>query len=119
MDPPDFNFDALGDILGSLPEEDFKNISAFAQGFSNDSSKNEGEAKESGQGGFNIDPEMLIRLMSLFEKLNSNQNDPRCNLISALKPLLSPSRQKKADQAIEMMKIFSILSDGDIFGFQG
>ena len=119
MDPPDFNFDALGDILGSLSEEDLRNISAFAQGFSNESSENQNEAQENGQGGFNLDPEMLIRLMSLFEKLNSNRNDPRCNLIYALKPLLSPPRQKKADQAIEMMKIFSLLSDGDIFGFQG
>lgn len=119
MDPPDFNFDALGDILGSLSEEDLRNISAFAQGFSNESTTNESESKENSQGGFNLDPEMLIRLMSLFEKLNNNRNDPRCNLISALKPLLSPPRQKKADQAIEMMKIFSILSDGDIFGFQG
>lgn len=119
MDPPDFNLDALGDILGSLSEEDFKNISAFAQSFSNESSDNQNEAQENGQGGFNLDPEMLIRLMSLFEKLNSNRNDPRCNLIYALKPLLSPPRQKKADQAIEMMKIFSLLSDADIFGFQG
>lgn len=119
MDPPDFNLDALGDILGSLSEEDFKNISAFAQSFSNESTDNKNEPREEESSGFSIDPEMLLRLMSIFEKLNSNRNDPRCNLISALKPLLSPPRQKKADQAIEMMKIFSLLSDGSIFGFQG
>ncbi len=119
MDPPDFNLNALGDILGSLSQEDLDNLSAFAKSFSDEGSGKQEESKEGEQGGFSIDPEMLIRLMSLFEKLNSNRNDPRCNLISALKPLLSPPRQKKADQAIEMMKIFSILSDGNIFGFQG
>lgn len=115
MDPPNFNFDSIGDILSGLSEEDIQNISRIAQGFTGENNSRTAEEK-SGEGyEFPFDPEMLLRLMSIFEKLNNQQNDPRCNLIKSLKPLLSPSRQKKADTAIELMKIFSIFSQGDLF----
>ena len=115
MDPPDFNFDSIGDILSGLSEEDIQNISRIAQSFSGENSSRTTEEKSSEGSGFSLDPEMLLKLMSIFEKLNSQQNDPRCNLIRSLKPLLSPPRQKKADTAIELMKIFSIFSQGDLF----
>lgn len=113
------NADFLSGILDNLSEEDINNLSAFAEslGESGKGEQNEnfGEAQDD-SGGFSIDPEMLFKIMNLFSRLNSNRNDPRCNLIAALKPLLSPKRQKKADTAIELMRVFSILSFGDIFG---
>lgn len=115
MDPPDFNPDSISDILSGLTEEDIQNISRIAQGFTGKNSSRSAEKNSDEGSGFSLDPEMLLRLMSIFEKLNSQQNDPRCNLIRSLKPLLSPARQKKADTAIELMKIFSIFSQGDLF----
>ena len=67
-------------------------------------------------GGFNIDPDMLFRLMNIMQKLQSRNNDPRCNLIQALKPLLSPERRRKADTAIEILRLMSIFSLKDLFG---
>lgn len=118
MDPPDFDFSSLSDILGSLSAEDFEKISTLAGQFTGEgkSQKNSYDESDSGSGGFNIDPDMIFRLMGIMQKLNSRQNDPRCNLITALKPLLSPQRRQKADTAIELLRMFSIFSLTDIFG---
>ena len=109
MDPPDFNFDNIGDILGSLSSEDFEKLSSLAGQFMG-GEKSEEESKNETGGGFNIDPDMLFKIMDIMQKLNSRQNDPRCNLITALKPLLSPERRQKADTAIELLRLMSIFS---------
>ena len=121
MDPPDFNFDSLSDILGSLSAQDIERLSGLASQFmgGGEADNNEScdcENEGGGFGSFNIDPEMLFRLMGIMQKLHSRQNDPRCNLIQALKPLLSPERRRKADTAIEMLRLMSIFSLKDIFG---
>lgn len=110
MDPPDFNFENIniGEILGSLSPEDFEKLGNLAGQFmgkedSQDNCENEGN-------GFNIDPDMLFKIMNIISKLNSRQNDPRCNLIAALRPLLSPQRRRKADAAIELLRLMSIFS---------
>lgn len=115
MAPPDLNFDSLGDILGSLSPEDFQKISSLADTFISGQSTNNSESQQKDESGMPFDPEMLLRLMSIIEKLNSSRNDPRCNLITALKPLLSAKRRQKADQALELLKILSIFSDDNIF----
>lgn len=114
MDPPDFDRELSELFSEKLTPEMLSGVIKIAQEFSQgeDSQQNNNRTED---GGFSIDPEMLMKLMSLFEKLQKGRNDPRCNLIKALKPLLSPPRQKKADTAIELMKIFSLLSEGDIF----
>lgn len=122
MDPPDFNFDSLGDILGSLSQDDIEKLSGLAGQFMGaQTADNKAEDCDCGNegggfGGFNIDPDMLFRIMNIMQKLQSRQNDPRCNLIQALKPLLSPQRRQKADTAIEMLRLMSIFSLKDIFG---
>ena len=122
MDPPDFNFDNIGDILGSLSQEDIEKLSEIAGQFMGDekTDNTQGDCDCSGDGnvfgGFNIDPDMLFRLMNIMQKLQSRNNDPRCNLIQALKPLLSPERRQKADTAIEILRLMSIFSLKDLFG---
>ena len=120
MDPPDFNFESIGDILGSLSQEDIEKLSGLAGQFTGgeqaDGNAGGSDCGSEGFGGFNPDPEMIFRLMSIMQKLQSRQNDPRCNLIRALKPLLSPGRRHKADAAIEMLRLISIFSIKDIFG---
>lgn len=115
MDPPDFNFENLGDILGNLSQEDIDRLSSFAGQFMGGEKAQEPCREETG-GGFNLDPDMIFRLMNIINKLQSRQNDPRCNLIVALKPLLSPERRQKADTAIELLRLMSIFSLKDLFG---
>lgn len=55
-----------------------------------------------------IDPAMIAGIAKIFSQLNS-VDDKRIQFIAALKPLLHSERQKKADQAIKMLKLFEIL----------
>lgn len=116
MDPPDFIPENFEDILAGLTDEDFEKISRLAEQFTSEKSESYQKKEKSDESnGFSIDPQMLMKLMNIFQKLNSRQDDPRCNLIAALKPLLSPERRKKADTAMEILRIFSVFSMGDIF----
>ena len=115
MDPPDFNFENIniGEILGSLSPEDFEKLSSLASQFTGAEKAQEEPCREETGSGFNIDPDMLFKIMNIMQKLNSRQNDPRCNLITALKPLLSPEKRHKADMAIDLLRLMSLK---DIFG---
>ena len=115
MDPPDFSLDNLGEILGNLSQEDIDRLSALAGQFMGGGAETppQEEPCQNETGGFGIDPDMLFKIMSIMQKLQSRQNDPRCNLIIALKPLLSPERRQKADMAIELLRLMSLK---DIFG---
>ncbi len=56
----------------------------------------------------NIGPDELKTVMSLIGKFNSSGNDPRSNLLSALKPHLSEPRREKVDTAIKLLKIIEL-----------
>lgn len=113
MDPPDFIPDNFADIIDNLSDEDLEKILNMARQFTSESGNCENNADENP--GFNFDPGMIFRLMNIFEKLNSCKNDPRCNLITALKPLLSAERRQKADTAVELIRLFTVFSSGNIF----
>lgn len=77
------------------------------------------------QSGFNIDPQMLIKMQSILS--NFNGNDKNTNLLYALKEHLGEERQKKIDDAIKIMKLIKILPTikemglfgGDLFWHNG
>ena len=58
-------------------------------------------------------PALLCRgcLLGQAAKISSalSKSDPRSDFMLALKPLLSPGRQKKADEAAMMIKLFGVL----------
>lgn len=53
---------------------------------------------------FDIDPQKMMKMMSLFKSLES-KSDPRGDLLSALKPYLSKEKQQRTDKAIKMVKL--------------
>ncbi len=55
-----------------------------------------------------INPEMFSKLGRIMSVMNSD-GGKRCRLIEALKPNLSYRRQKKADEAIQILKLLEIL----------
>lgn len=70
------------------------------------------ENSSNNQNDFNIDIGTIMKLKSVFDKVNSNKNDPRTNLLLSLKPYLKESRKNKVDQYIQflkMEKIFEVL----------
>lgn len=54
-----------------------------------------------------ISPADLMRIGSMMQ--NMKQDTPGTTLLKALRPLLREERQKKVDQAVRMMRLFSLL----------
>ncbi len=98
--------DNIEDILRALTED------------SEDEGDNTNRDTEQSEGLFSgLDPEMLMRLLSLFETLNQPDDNER--FLLALKPLLREENRAKIDSAIRLMKLFSllpVLKDAGIFG---
>ncbi len=56
-----------------------------------------------GDGGLNIDP---FALMQLFSAASAKDKD--CELLLALKPHLSPDKQKRIDKAVKLLKLYNL-----------
>ena len=79
--------------------------------------KKEEESTDSTGGIFgDIDPEMLIKLISVFSQLN--ERDKNTDLLLALKPHLRVENRPKVDNAVQIMKLITImgaLNDNNLF----
>ncbi len=54
---------------------------------------------------FGLDnPETLMKLGSVFGKI-ANEDDPRINLLMAIRPYLNEKRLRSADQAMQILKL--------------
>lgn len=102
------NFDDISGILSSLSDEDMANLSSAAQQLLG--GDNGGDKKENATDFFGgIDPAMIAKIMQLMPLLQSGGDNERTRLICALKPLLSPRRRKKADEAMQIMRLLDVL----------
>lgn len=83
--------------------------SILGQFFSADNGSEKSDGEESSGGGIfdNIDPEMLLKLMDIFSKLNST--DKNTELLMALKPHLRTENQAKLQRAATLLKIMTLL----------
>lgn len=115
---------ALQDILGTKEgQEKLKEImqmlgggdgnidmSLFSELLSGASGSNkQQENAQTAANGFDLgglDMQMLLNLKKMMEGMNGH--DKHTDLIRALKPLLRPERQKKADNAIKILKLLSL-----------
>ncbi len=114
MDFGSLNLDNLENIINSLSQSDIEQLSNMAETFlGSDNKQNAGQTKQSREKKddipFNFDPQTIAKIMKIMNKLSSRPQDPRCDLLTALKPMLSRNRQKKADEAINMLRILSLL----------
>lgn len=108
--------DSINDILSSLTDEDMKNLRSAAETLF--SSQDGGEAQSSSSPDFADmlgNAQMIAKISSIMGAMN--KKDDRTRLIEALKPLLSEKRRKRADEAMQMMKLFELLPAlGSIMG---
>lgn len=61
----------------------------------------------------NLDMGTMLKMKSIIDNMNKEQNDPRANLLRSLKPYLKPSRKDKVEQYIKLFsmgKVFEILN---------
>jgi len=116
----DFDFGQVSELLGSMSEEELQNLQEAAQSLF---SQLGGEASDSAQedagpatagpgfgdafGAGMFTPELLAKLSQIMGRMNTR--DPRTDLILALRPHLSRRRQKRAEQAAQMMKMLDLL----------
>ena len=111
MDFGSLNIDNLENIINSLSQSDIDQLSDLAQSFmGTDQAKNESHTNgRETQKDNSFDPQMLTRIMQIMNRLSNQKDSPACNLLRALRPMLSPERQKKTDEAIDMLRILSLL----------
>lgn len=112
--------DSLNDILSSLSPDDINSLKSIADSVFGNEEKQKSQPLNDLFSG--ISPEMLMQISGVMSAMNSGSNE-RCRLIEALKPNLSRARQKKADEAMQLLKIMDIIpvlnllkTDGDSNG---
>ena len=108
MDLGSLNLEGIENIINSMSQKDMENLSAMASQFFGSSDNSQQKPQQEEQIG-GIDLETITKIASVLSKLSSQPKDPGCELLSALKPMLSPERRHKADEAIKMMQIISLL----------
>lgn len=89
---------------GNIPDE-MKNI---INSFSSNSSSQNNDSSSNASNSLNFDIETIIKMKSIFDKLNDS-DDPRANLLRSLKPYLKDSRKSKIDQYIQLFNISKVI----------
>lgn len=108
MDFGSLNLENIENIINSMSQKDIEDLSAIAsQFFTNNNEPPPKTKKEEKSEG--IDFETITKIASVLGKLSAQPKDPGCELLTALKPMLSPERRHKADEAIKMMQLMSLL----------
>ncbi len=92
---------------GNIPDE-MKNILSSLSSTSSNSSESDTSSTSSDNSTPSIDLETLLKMKSIMEKMNNN-NDPRSNLLLSLKPYLKDSRKEKIDQYIKLFGMSKVL----------
>ena len=105
--------DSINDIISSLSAQDIENLKTAAENiFGNGDGKGKSDNAEKHDGMPDLssilgDARMMAKISALMGMMN--KRDSRAELIVALKPLLSEKRRKRADDAMQMLKLFEIL----------
>lgn len=113
MDLGSLNLEGIENIINSMSQQDIEELSAMAsQLFSSDSSGTRSKSPpkaENNTTSDGIDFETITKIASVLGRLSAQPKDPGCELLTALKPMLSPERRHKADEAIKMIQLMSLL----------
>ena len=95
----------ISNLANMLKNNSAQNDSATSDSFNqNDENSNNDNDSNSMN---NIDFETILKLKSIMETLNK-QDDPRSKLLYSLKPYLRESKRKKLDQYVNLFKITQI-----------
>ena len=106
----------LGSILSSLSADDIENIKRIASGFMGGGNEEKPKLQPQQKSIPEI-PDLsglgmpdLSQLSALVPVLQAfNKPDERLDFINALKPLLSQEKRQKADEAMKLVRLMSVL----------
>ena len=100
----------------SISPETISKMVEMLKSKSNDNTEKSNTSNSSNKSNSNIDVDTILKFKTIFEKLNS-KDDPRSNLLLALKPYLKESRKQKVEQYIQFFNVSKILDEfGPIAG---
>ncbi len=107
--------DNINEIVSSLSSEDIEMLKGVASSILGEENKSSSlpapQTQQSAAANLGLnssDFQMMMRAKKIFDKMNS-ESSKNTDLINALKPHLSPESQRKADNAIRIMKLFEVL----------
>lgn len=98
--------DNISELLGSMSDDEFNALKETAQNLFSQSEPQVQNTQPNSD--FAISPDMIAKISKVMSLMNK-KGDGRDQLISALKPYLSTSRQKKADEAMQFLRLMDIL----------
>ena len=100
MNMPDIN-----SLLENLSDEDLASLGNAAQQLFGSQ-----QAEEPAPDIFGgINPDMLAKIMQIMPLLTNAGDNDRTRLIAALKPMLSKARRRKADEAMQLIRLLEIM----------
>lgn len=104
-----FDFSAIASMLSGMNGNSAAGNSTAGNSTAGNSAAGDTQGTEQGSdsGMPNIDINMIMKLQQAFSSMNTS--DKNSQLLLALKPHFSEKRSKKVDQAITMMRLFSML----------
>lgn len=104
------NFNITPDMINNLASI-LQNTNLFTEQYSNNSNESSNSNNTNNDSNFStnnsIDFETILKIKSIMETLNQN-DDNRSNLLYSLKPYLRESKQKKIDQYVNLFKITKV-----------
>ncbi len=104
------DMDSINDIISGLSPDDMDALRTAAQSLlGNGGAENNsgGSREEQGEAAPGLSPEMLAKISRIMAAMN--RRDSRTELIAALKPLLKKDKQKRADDAMQLIRLIDLL----------
>lgn len=100
----------ISSLLSSLSSEDIEKLKDTAKQFFGEKEEPQKTAQQKNNplSELPFDPKLLTGVAGFSRMMN--EADEKSNFIMALKPLLSEKRQKKADDAIMMLKFMKVIN---------
>lgn len=101
----------LSSVLSSLSEEDIEKLKNTAKQFFGDVAEEKPKSapvKNESKNELPFDPKLLTGVAKFSRMMN--ETDEKSEFLMALKPLLSDKRQKKADDAVMMLKFMKVIN---------
>lgn len=89
--------------------ESMERVRQMAENILGDNSQKTQEPSPVADLGGMLGADDIQSIISIISKLKSSGNDPRSQLLNALKPHLSEPRREKVDTAIKILKIIELL----------
>lgn len=89
--------------------ESMERVRQMAENILGDNSQKPQDTSPMGDLGGMLGAQEMQSIIAIISKLKNSGNDPRSQLLNALKPHLSEPRREKVDTAIKILKIIELL----------